>query len=154
SGAIRTEITSSRVGEVAYIPEPVMITYQEPRKRVLFSEARDANPFFHLYESLWMLAGRDDVAPLAYYSSKIAEIASDNGQTFNGAYGRRWRRMLSDSNGDEVDQLKILIEHLRQLPNSRRAVLQMWTVGDDLLNIGTPVDYSKDVCCNTCVYFS
>lgn len=168
SGEIPTVTRASRYGEVMMVEEPMIITYDHPRERVLFNEARDANPFFHLFESLWMLAGRNDVAPLAKYNSKIAEIASDDGKTFNGAYGYRWRKVSylkcagvmggTTSLGEQIekieeyegDQLEILIKHLKQKPESRRAVLQMWNVEDDLLNI----DSSKDVCCNTHAYFS
>jgi len=143
------------------VEEPVIVTYANPTERVLFNAARDANPFFHLYESLWMLAGRNDVAPLAYYNSRMPEF-SDDGKTFNGAYGERWRSGLSYKpmmdrpiteryfDLEPVDQLKLLISHLHRKPESRRAVLQMWTVEDDLLRI----DSSKDVCCNTACYFS
>lgn len=146
--AIPTVRSPSRVGDVLQIPEPVMLTYDRPLERVLFNGPRDANPFFHLYEALWMLAGRNDVAPLAYYSGKIGDIASDDGQTFNGSYGYRWRH--ADTSVMERDQLDILIEHLHDNPQSRRAVLQMWNVEDDLMNINE----SKDVCCNLCVCFS
>ena len=157
----------SRVGPVISIDEPLTITYSRPWQRVLFNAQRDANPFFHLFESLWMLAGRNDVELLSYYNSKIGEIASDDGETLNGAYGYRWRSYqpqpifgswkkgdnvcpeckMGDSN--KVDQLNILAKHLRENPNSRRAVLEMWNVEDDLCKIET----SKDVCCNTHIYF-
>lgn len=154
NGDIPTVRTTSRVGDVLQVQEPMTITYQRPRQRVLFNPARDANPFFHLYESLWLLAGRNDVAPLAFYSSKIKDIASDDGHTFNGAYGYRWRKAQTSPDDDYdpwviTDQIQTLIEHLRAKPDSRRAVLQMWNVEDDLLKI----DVVKDVCCNTCVYF-
>lgn len=157
TGEIPTVVTSSRAGEVAMIEEPVTVSYLRPRERVLLNEARDANPFFHLYESLWMLAGRNDLAPLTYYLSSYADF-SDDGETVNGAYGYRWRHSaLSAANpcldnplGEGVDQLKLIIEHLRAKPNSRRAVLSMWNIEDDLLK----VDSSKDVCCNTHAYFS
>ena len=146
----------SRYGHVYHVNEPVLITYTHPKERVLFNWARDANPFFHLYEALWMLAGRNDVAPLAYYNSRMKEF-SDDGETLNGAYGYRWRKarayeMLGlvgnesahwrDSiggiglNETENDQLTILVNHLQANPTSRRAVLQMWSVEDDLLKIG------------------
>lgn len=160
NGAIPTERVGSRVGDVLQVMEPVIVTYKNPRQRVLFNTARDCNPFFHLFESLWMLAGRNDVAPLAFYSSKIADIASDDGVTFNGAYGYRWRHSLACMGNNPVDgikryelltdQLEMLIEHLSKTPTSRRAVLQMWNVEDDLLKVNA----TKDVCCNTCVYFS
>lgn len=154
-GVVTTDVLPSRAGEVMQIEEPVVITYERPLERVLFNAARDANCFFALYEALWMLAGRNDVAPLAYYNSQIAEIASDDGETFNGAYGYRWRHAegrFYQSEGDYEyhDQLEILINHLKNNSRSRRAVLQMWTVEDDLLKI----DSSKDVCCNTNIYFA
>lgn len=165
----------SRNGNVLMIDEPVTITYSHPRERVLFNPARDANPFFHLYEALWMLAGRNDVAPLAYYASNMANY-SDDGKTLNGAYGYRWRHAL-DNSVVEADQITVLVDHLKADPNSRRAVLQMWNVEDDLLKIGGPLtieaflnaehiktegsvatmrreDFSKDVCCNLSVMFS
>jgi len=142
TGALPTVVTPSRAGEVMMVPHPVLVSYTHPLERVLLHTGRDANPFFHLFESLWMLAGCNTVAPLAYYNSRIGDIASDDGKTFNGAYGYRWRH--------PVDQLDIIVQHLRANPGSRRAVLQMWNTQDDLLR----VDDTKDVCCNTHVYFS
>jgi thymidylate synthase len=171
---------SSRVGEVMVIEEPVIITYEKPRERVLFNAARDANPFFHLMESLWMLAGRNDIAPLTYYSGNYAaQVQDGDSPTANGAYGYRWRRAKADDGEwsgsvvEKVDQLKLIIAHLKANPDSRRAVLSMWSVEDDLLKIGEgnctcrpehnhgkhypgcQVNRaSKDVCCNLNVMFS
>lgn len=131
----------SRNGPVLRIDEPVLITYTHPKERVLFNSARDANPFFHLYEALWMLAGRNDVASVAYYAKQMAEY-SDDGRTLNGAYGYRWRHapgyVDTPTGGGvcTVDQLDLLVAHLKNNPTSRRAVLQMWNVEDDLLKIG------------------
>ena len=51
-----------------------------PCERVLLYPERNANPFFHLYESLWMLAGRNDVAGPARYAKNMNNY-SDNGVT-------------------------------------------------------------------------
>lgn len=148
----------SRNGNVLLIEEPVIVTYRNPTHRVLFNSARDANPFLHVYEALWMLAGRNDVGPVAHYAKQFLQY-SDDGGTLNGAYGNRWRNAPRRSDEDEyeegaVDQLDVLVEHLKADPNSRRAVLQMWTVEDDLLKIGPGKGTSKDVCCNLSVMFS
>lgn len=131
------------------VDEPVTILYERPLERVLFNQARDANPFFHLYHALWLLAGRDDVAAPAYYARRYASF-SDDGVTSNGSYGRRWCYAFDQSRQTFVNQLRILVAHLKAKPESRRAVLQMWNVEDDLLKVGT----SRDVCCNLSVLFS
>lgn len=166
----------TRNGNVLKIEEPVTITYSHPRERVLINKSRNANPFFHLYESLWMLAGRNDIAPLAVYNKKMLDF-SDDGKTQNGAYGYRWRNAFHEavmgsgwsqrSGWSQSDQLDILVKHLQQQPNSRRAVLQMWNVDDDLLKINPRPKYlgggewetdgvppTKDCCCNLSVMFS
>ena len=164
-GSIPTREEETRAGKVLHITEPVLITFTNPRNRVLLNPARDPNPFFHVFESIWMLAGRNDVAPLKFFNSKIGDIASDDGLTFNGAYGYRWRHKKRielveavptipeekpmEAELVNIDQLEVLVDHLKRAPSSRRAVLQMWDTFDDLLK----VDATKDVCCNTHVYF-
>lgn len=137
-----TVTKDSRNGPVMMIEEPVIITYEHPLERVLFNPARDANPFFHLFEALWMLAGSNLVEQVAYYAKQMNKY-SDDGRTLNGAYGHRWRRASGgiemEHREESVDQLDVLINHLKTDPNSRRAVLQMWNVEDDLLKIDDQV---------------
>src|SRR5258708_35739439 len=75
-----TRLDQTRNGKCLVVDEPVLISYTHPKERVLFNPVRDANPFFHLYESLWMLAGRNDLKSLAYYCSRMKEF-SDDGKT-------------------------------------------------------------------------
>ena len=125
---------SSRNGPTLEIMSPVAVQYDRPDERVLFSAERDANPFFQLFESLWMLAGRDDVAFLDEYNSQMRKY-SDDGTRFNAAYGQRLRIHFGKDQIDEV------IEMLRRNPDDRRAVLQIWDVND----LG---ESSKDLACN------
>jgi thymidylate synthase len=157
NSTVPTVVRESRAGRVRMIEEPVTVTYEQPQECVLFNPARDCNPFFHLFEALWMLAGRNDVAPLLEFNPRMTEF-SDDGETQNDAYGYRWQISTCfttefDQRGHQpyrVNQLSEILRHLKQNPGSRRAVLQMWNVEDDLLK----VDNSKAVCCNTHVYFA
>ncbi len=130
----------SRNGPVLVAPGPVVTEYERPTERVLFHYARDANPFFHFMEALWMLAGRNDVAFVARYAARMKDY-SDNGTTLNGAYGYRWRVNFGG------DQLAVIIDLLQRDPQTRRCVLQMWSTNDDLL-----YQASRDICCNTHCY--
>ncbi len=146
-GSIPTHKSPSRVGEVLMVEEPATITYTHPKERVLFNQARDCNPFFHLFEALWMLAGRNDVEPLMYYNPRMLEY-SDNGQTLHGAYGHRWRSYFRLGHPPTIlDQVREVCEELKKDPTSRRCVLQMWS---SIADLGVR---TKDKPCNTHIYF-
>jgi hypothetical protein len=119
-------------------PMPVCTVYKRPWERVLFSALRDANPFFHLMESLWILAGRQDVWFLTQFNKRMGEF-SDNGVTFHAPYGYRLRWQSGDQFTDVCDLL------LRE-PDTRRAVLQIWHSHIDLNKD------SKDIPCNDLVF--
>jgi hypothetical protein len=139
----------SRAGPTLEYPEPVTTVYERPLERVLYDGVRDANPFFHLMEALWMLAGRRDVAWLVRFNQRMASY-SDDGVVFNAAYGYRWREQfnLEAAHGAEFrDQLTTIVKLLRADPDSRRAVLQIWDAEADL---GVS---SKDLACNTQAMF-
>lgn len=125
----------SRNGPVLMFDQPVTTVYEKPAERVLFWAERDANPFFHLVESLWMLNGSNDVETLAGFVPRMRDF-SDDGETFHGAYGHRWRRHF------EMDQLPHIIQALRRDETDRRQVLSMWDARVDLARRG------KDLPCN------
>lgn len=126
----------SRNGPVYVFETPVTTIYERPTERVLFYPERDANPFFHFMEGLWMIAGRNDVEWISRFNASIANY-SDDGITFHGAYGYRWRQHFG------FDQLDRIVELLRANPDDRRIVLQMWDPSADLGKDG------KDFPCNT-----
>ena len=119
---------------------PLITQYNVPRERVLFNPLRDANPFFHLMESLWMLAGREDVEFLVKFNANMKNF-TDDAEVYHGAYGYRWRKTFG------VDQLSLLIKELKEKPNSRRAILQIWSAERDLNKD------SLDIPCNDLVQF-
>ncbi len=130
----------SRNGKTLEAVEPVTTTYLKPTERVCLIPERDANPFFHFIESMWMLAGRNDLESLTYYVASMSNF-SDDGETLWGAYGYRWRQYF------HKDQLDMVVKVLKENPDDRRAVLQMWDANKDLARV------SKDVPCNTNIYF-
>jgi len=120
--------------------EPVATVYECPWRRVLFDLERDANPFFHFMESMWMLAGRQDAEWISQFSKNISNYAEEDGN-FHGAYGYRWREYFG------FDQVDLAVNQLRMSPDSRRVVLAQWDATGDL-----GVD-RRDIPCNTHVYF-
>lgn len=146
----------SRNGPVLRAPFPVTTVYEQPTERVLLDRHRDANPFFHLYESLWMLAGRNDLAPLTAFVKNMANFSDDGGKTQPGAYGHRWRWHFGVHGEEDMgigmmptwtprDQLAWAIKRLKADPNDRRVVIQMYdaNVDQDAADNG-----GRDIPCN------
>lgn len=143
----------SRNGPVLTIQEPVVLTIKIPTRRVIFDPFRDANPFFHLMEAIWMMAGSNDVRFVEQFNKKYREYAENGADYVHAAYGHRWRKAFSRITSvaghpkiSTVDQVKEVIELLKKDPTSRRAVLGMWDPGSDLVP-------HNDLPCNTHIYF-
>ena len=131
---------SSKNGKVIRLTSPICVEYTNPTERFLFWEERDANPFFHFFESLWMLNGNNNLDFVDYFAPM--RDYSDDKRTLNGAYGYRWKNYFG------FDQIDFVVNELKNNPNSRRAVISMWDPED----VEKRKD-SKDLCCNTQVYF-
>lgn len=115
---------------------------EEPWHHCILIPSRRWNPWLALSEALWILSGRNDVAALKPYNSRIDEF-SDNGITMYGAYGARI-----------YDQIDDLIERLKKDPSDRRAVLQIWDNSGYLENDWQDLTKeTKDPPCNNLVYF-
>jgi thymidylate synthase len=147
------ELQQSRAGEVLVVPNPVTTIYQRPMERVLFDPGRDANPFFHLGEALWMLAGRNDATWLNRFVKDFSSRFAEEDGHQHGAYGFRWRVHFEMEGGGPPsgwfcgpDQLETIIELLKRDPTDRRIVLTMWDPVADL------AANKKDIPCNTHAY--
>jgi hypothetical protein len=131
----------TRNGPVLRFPEPVVLAYPDPTRRILDWEVRDANPFFHHFEAMWMLAGRQDVEPLLFFNPRMADYCDDGKIARGFGYGWRWRHHFG------FDQIEAVIKRLRENPADRRGVLTMWDVQD--LQADT-----QDFACNMQVIFT
>jgi len=136
---------------------PVVTQYQFPCECILFNRFRQINPFFHFFESLWILAGRNDVEFLRQFNEKVVDF-SDNGGQFHGAYGYRlrklerivipsYKRTIIDTITIKRDQLVEIVKLLKRDPSSRQGVLQIW---DPIIDLNVE---SSDIPCNTTAYF-
>jgi thymidylate synthase len=147
------EKQGSRNGDVLVAPNPVLSVTTSPLERVLFDPLRDANPFFHLFESLWMLAGRRDATFLNIFVKDFGARYAEKTGNLYGAYGYRWRHTW------DIDQIDIVVQRLRKNHDDRRVVLTMWNPEDDLLepdyldtDTNKPYAEPKDLPCNTHIY--
>jgi hypothetical protein len=132
--------SGSRNGRVLRVPGPVLTEYTRPEERLLFAPVRDANHVFHLMETIWMLAGQNDVEWLLQFNSKFAQYAEEDGIQ-HGAYGYRWNWHFG------TDQIAKVLDMLSEDVETRRAVIAMW---DPRADLGAN---KKDLPCNTHIYF-
>lgn len=130
----------SRNGPVLRFDGPVTICLTHPWERVNYCPVRDANPFFHVMESVAMLANWNSVRLLSYFAKNMVQY-SDNGRTYNAFYGTRARCYHG------LDQLRTVVETLRKDPGTRQAVICLWEPED--LTIET-----KDKACNLVLIFA
>lgn len=102
---------------------------------------RNLNYAFMVAEFLWMFCGRDDVEMIGHYNKEVAKF-SDDGKTFWGAYGARWREQI----GAALHRL--LTDH-----TTRQAVVTTWRPEyNEITPAGEFVD-TKDVPCTVCMQY-
>jgi thymidylate synthase len=130
----------------------VGVTYTDPLDRYTTIPTRKPNLAAQIAETMWVLAGRNDLEFLSHYLPRAGDF-SDDGMTWRAAYGpriRAWDRRESNTFDDlPVDQLKRVIGILKADPNSRQAVIGIWDPDVD----ATP-DPVKDRACNNWLNFS
>ncbi|EDP65686.1 thymidylate synthase [alpha proteobacterium BAL199] len=82
-----------------------------------------------VHELLWFLAGDTNVRYLQERGVRIwNEWARPDGD-LGPVYGKQWRSWGSPD-GSTVDQISVLLDQLRNNPNSRRLIVSAWNVGE------------------------
>lgn len=152
------------------IPEPVMVKIEDPTARQILIPERKWNRVLPYAESLWMILGSNDLDDLPGHFVKSVYNFSDDGHTWRGGYGPRIRRYTGISNQyyrslnnkkissqeDQakdsfvnVDQLRYVIETLRNEPTSRQALITIHDPAkDSLLGLKT-----RDIPCTRSLHF-
>lgn len=78
-----------------------------------------------IHELLWFLAGDTNIKYLNENGVRIwDEWASETGE-LGPVYGAQWRAW-PDSNGNGIDQIKILLDTIKNSPDSRRMLVSAW----------------------------
>lgn len=128
------------------------ITIDQTTDPYIATPGRNVSLPAQIAETMWILAGRSDVEWLSNYLPQAPKF-SDDGKTWRGGYGPRLREwsMTDDPHGQaprnrQVDQLRHIIDLLRQDPTTRRAVFSIYDPA---------VDWApgKDIPCNNWVHF-
>jgi thymidylate synthase len=130
---------SSRAGDT-FEALHIVFELQSPSQRWTTSRSPAMNPAFALAEAFWIAAGRRDSRLPTYWNPALSRYCG-SGESYHGAYGHRIRRHLG------IDQLDRAYSALRNNPDSRQCVLQIWDSAVDLPSAdGTPSN--QDIPCN------
>ncbi|MFG2595686.1 thymidylate synthase [Streptomyces sp. NPDC048462] len=127
SGAIMLAKSGEKVsprGMATREVRDVHLLLTQPRARLLYAPpARIVNPAFAVAETVWHLSGSD--APWIFdYNARLRKYADDG--VLLGAYGPRMRNWVG-----KVDQLARVVEILKEDPDSRRALIQLYDPAQD-----------------------
>ena len=112
---------------------------ERSQERCFVTPSRHNNIFATIAETMWVLAGRNDLAFLSRYLPRAGDF-SDDGQTWRAAYGSRLR------NWHGVDQLRENLTLMRQELSTRRAVMSIFDPAVDFID-------SKDIPCNNWIHW-
>ena len=115
-------------------------TIRDSSERWVLARRPAINPAFAIAETVWILAGREDSALPNHWNPELSKYTGP-GERYHGAYGHRLRHRFG------FDQLERGYLALKNNPDSRQVVLQIWDPGIDLPNEeGRPA--ARDVPCN------
>lgn len=82
-----------------------------------------------IYELLWFLNGDTNIAYLNQNRVSIWDDWADADGDLGPVYGHQWRSW-PDSKGGTIDQISLLIDMIRNNPNSRRLIVSAWNPAD------------------------
>jgi thymidylate synthase len=82
-----------------------------------------------LHELLWFIRGETNIRYLKEHNVSIWDEWADAQGNLGPVYGKQWRAW-SAPNGNSIDQLKAVIEQIKNDPHSRRLIVSAWNVAD------------------------
>lgn len=82
-----------------------------------------------IYELLWFLRGETNIQYLHNHGVTIWDEWADENGDLGPIYGHQWRSWAA-ADGRSIDQLKQVIEQIKNTPDSRRMLVSSWNVGE------------------------
>jgi thymidylate synthase len=82
-----------------------------------------------IHELLWFLRGDTNTAYLRENGVGIWDEWADADGELGPVYGKQWRRWAGPD-GQEIDQMRWLVDEIRRNPDSRRLLVSAWNVGE------------------------
>ncbi|MDP1697407.1 MAG: thymidylate synthase [Xanthomonadaceae bacterium] len=82
-----------------------------------------------IHELLWFLRGDTNTAYLRENGVRIWDEWADADGELGPVYGKQWRRWAG-ADGQEIDQMRWLIDEIQRNPDSRRLIVSAWNVGE------------------------
>lgn len=82
-----------------------------------------------IHELLWFLKGETNIKYLKDNGVSIWDEWADENGNLGPVYGYQWRSWPS-ANGEHIDQITQLIEHIKKNPDSRRLLVNAWNVSE------------------------
>lgn len=134
----RGQVLTIRGDEVRELRNRVTVLHA-PLERCVILPCRSNSIIASTMETIWVLAGRQDIGWLREYLPRAADF-SDDGTTWRAAYGPRLR------NWNGIDQLGEVRKLLCSDPLTRRAVMSLYDPACDFVD-------SKDIPCNNWLHW-
>ena len=82
-----------------------------------------------VHELLWFLKGETNIAYLREHKVSIWDEWADADGELGPVYGKQWRRWAGPD-GQEIDQIRWVIDEIKRNPDSRRLIVSAWNVAD------------------------
>ncbi len=82
-----------------------------------------------VHELLWFLAGDTNIAYLKANGVSIWDDWADANGDLGPVYGHQWRSWPAPD-GTKIDQVRNLLEQIKNNPDSRRLIVSAWNVAD------------------------
>lgn len=82
-----------------------------------------------IVELLWFLKGDTNLAFLRENGVRIWDEWADENGDLGPVYGHQWRSWPGN-NGQSIDQIRLLVDQIKNQPDSRRLIVSAWNVAD------------------------